>query len=294
MHILVLSKNNFLYSTQSLMRAAVSRGHKVEVIDYTRINSIIGKDGVNLFYQGEALDNIDAVIGRISPVYSPLGASILSQFAAKGSLVFPTADALLLARNKWRAQTELQAQGIPMPSSAMLSDLEQLPQLVEQLGGYPIIAKLLESTHGSGVIKCPDSHSLRSLLDAFAALNKGVLLQEYIVESKGIDIRVIVCGGKVVAAMKRSPAAGEFRSNLHRGGQATGIKLKDEEAEIALRAAKAVGLRVAGVDILRSNRGPLVMEVNASPGLEGIEAASGVDVAGAIIAEIEFEAEAKA
>lgn len=286
MRIYLLSRGPYLYSTQSLLLAAKRLGHKVEVLDPAMINTVISDARVVLSYQGEQLAPADIVIGRFSPTFTTLGADLLSQFAAAGALVSPQPNGLMLARNKWRAQTALQAAGVAMPTAAMLNDSSEVEPLVKALGGHPIIIKLLESTHGSGVMISHQTQSTQSIVESFAGLQKGVLLQEYIKESGGRDLRVIVCGSRVVAAMERVPAEGEFRSNLHRGGSALRIELTPDESDLAIRATKAVGLQIAGVDILRSHRGPLVMEVNASPGLEGIEATTNIDVASAIISHL--------
>ena len=283
MRIHLLSRNSLLYSTQRLFQAARQAGHEVEIFDYCALNVVFASSRPQLYYQQEALPAPDLVIGRVSPVYTPLGASLLDQYALLGTTTAPTADALLLARNKWRALGALSRAEVASPRTAMLSDLEQLDTIAEQLGGYPLVLKLLQSTHGSGVMLAPDRRTARSILDAFAGLHKGILIQEYIKESQGADVRAIVCGTRVVAAMTRTPASGEFRSNLHRGGTPQQTQLSERESLTVIRAARAVGLDVAGVDFLRSARGPLVMEVNASPGLEGIEGATGVDVARAII-----------
>ena len=287
MRILILSRGSYLYSTQALFVAARQAGPFAEIIDYARINAIVEGGRTHLYFEGEPLTDVDAVTGRMSPTFTPLGATLLHQFASQGTYVAPTAQALLLVRDKWRAQSTLVEAGIPMPKAAMINDLDQLDSFAERLGGYPLIMKLLESTHGAGVIFVRERKGARSTLDAFAGLHKGVLVQEYIGESGGTDLRVIVCGDKAVAAMERKPPPGEFRSNLHRGGSAKVVKLGKQEAEIAVAAAKAVGLDIAGVDILRSHRGPLVMEVNASPGLEGIEGATGRNVAAAIIKQLD-------
>jgi len=286
LRILILSRANFLYSTQSLLLAARKAGHFVEIIDYARINSIIDKSRPSLFFEEDRLDDIDAVVGRISPTFTPLGAALLQQFETQGAYVSPSSSGLLLARDKWRAQCALVTAGVPMPKAAMINDLEQLDELAVRLGDYPLVIKLLESTHGSGVILVHNKKGALSTLDAFAGLHKGVLVQEYIAESKGQDIRAIVCGNKVVAAMQRTPPPGEFRSNLHRGGSAKVVTLSKKEEEVAILAAQTVGLDIAGVDILRSHRGPLVMEVNASPGLEGIEGATGMSVSAEMIKQL--------
>ncbi len=286
MLIYLLSRGPFLYSTQSLQLAGKRAGHRVEVLDPNNINAIVTDDGVRLSYEGEALETAQVVLGRFSPTFTPLGAALLSQFAATGAHVSPEPAALLLARNKWRAQTALQQAGIAMPKAAMINDMAGLEDSIASLGGHPVIIKLLESTHGAGVLISHDVRTTRSILEAFSGINKGALVQEYIAESGGRDLRVIVCGQEIVACMQRNPAEGEFRSNLHRGGDAERVQLSPEERDTALRAARAVGLEIAGVDMLRSRRGPLVMEVNASPGLEGIEGTTQVDVAGAMLRQL--------
>lgn len=286
MRILILSRSNLLYSTQRIYRSAQRAGHEVEIIDYADINVVLDSGRTRLYFDGEPLDNVDAVIGRIGPVFTPLGAALIHQFESMGTYCAPSCDGLLLARNKWRALGALNSARIPIPKSAMLSDVDQLDDIAEQLGGYPLVLKLLESTHGAGVVLASDRKAASSMLDAFDSLNQGVLVQEYIKESGGADVRAIVCGGKLVAAMTRTPAEGEFRSNLHRGGTPVAVKLTPTELDVVIRAAKAVKLDVAGVDFLRSKRGPLVMEVNASPGLEGIEGATEIDVALSIVDQV--------
>ena len=286
MLIHLLSRNNHLYSTQRLFQAAVAAGCGVEIFDYSCINCVYAGAGPRLSYQGEPLAVPDVVIGRISPQYTPLGSALLQQYAQLGAACSPRAEALLLARDKWRSIGVLSQNGLATPYSAMVSDLDGLDDAVERLRGYPVVLKLLEGTHGQGVMLAPTPQAARSILGAFAGLNRGVLVQEYVAETRGADVRAIVCGGEVVAAMTRTPARDEFRSNLHRGGTARATTLSDDEGRLAVRAAEAVGLPVAGVDLLRAQRGPLVMEVNASPGLEGIEHATGTDVAGAIIAHL--------
>ncbi len=283
MKLLLLSRSAELYSTKSLLRAARKRGHRAYVADYTRINTALRGNGVELYYRNQRLRNPDAVIGRISPTYTPLAAAVLTHLAAAGATVVPGPTGLLLARNKWRAHTAMLGAGVPIPDSAMLNDARQFEELTELLGGFPLVLKLLESTHGAGVIIARDAQSGRSILDAMASLHQGVMLQEYIAESHGEDVRVLVVDGEIVAAMRRIPGAGEFRSNLHLGGHGERVELTAEERAVAVRAADCVNLGIAGVDLLRSERGPLVMEVNASPGLEGIERVSGVDVAGVMI-----------
>ncbi len=286
MLIYLLSRGRSLYSTQGLVSAAEKAGHEAEVIDPLTINVVIAEGLLEFYLYGEPLDLPDLVIGRFSPVFTQLGSALLSQFAAAGARVTPAPQALLVARDKWRAQTALTDYGVATPAAAMVHDLDGLPFAIDRLGGHPVIIKLLESTQGAGVMLSREMQTTLSVLQSFGSLHQGVLIQEYVPDSGGADLRVIVCGGEIVASMERIPAVGEFRSNLHRGGRAVRAELTAAERTAALDAAAAVGLDVAGVDMLRSRRGPLVMEVNASPGLEGIEAASGVDVAGAIIAQL--------
>jgi len=284
MQVYILSRGIHLFSTQRLFQAAKAAGCYVEIIDYTAVNVVYAGPMPQFFYDGDPLPVPDVVIGRISPVYTPLGGALLAQFEQAGAMCVPSAHAFLLARNKWRTTVSLSRAGVAQPASAMLSDAIQLPEIAEAIGGYPLIIKLLESTHGSGVVFAPTQQVAHSVLDAFASLHKGVLVQKFVTETSGADVRVIVLGGRVVAAMTRTPKAGEFRSNLHRGGEPRSTQLSKVEEDAALSAAAAVGLEVAGVDFLRAGEGPLVLEVNASPGLEGIEAATGIDVAGAVVA----------
>lgn len=284
MRIVILSRGAQLYSTQSLLRAAMRAGHEAEIFDYTQLNCILAADGrVRLTYEGEDLEQPDAVLGRFSPTYTPLGASLMALLAAGGSRVSPSPTALPLARDKWQALTALRLAGVPVPATAMLNDAQELSEVAERLGGYPLVIKLLESTHGAGVVLARDAATARSILDAFASLHRGVLVQAFAADTGGADVRAIVCGGRVVAAMRRRPAPGEFRSNLHRGGSAEATELDARERDAVLRATAALQLEIAGVDLLRTTAGPLVLEVNASPGLEGIEGATGIDVAGAMI-----------
>ncbi len=283
MLLYILSRGHHLYSTERLAEAARRQGLKVQILDPTRINVVLAEASVTFSLGGQPLRCPDLVIGRFSPVYTRLGAALLAQFASAGAKVSPGAVGLLTARDKWLAQTTMRASQIPMPPAAMVHDLSEVDDIVAALGGHPVIIKLLESTQGAGVMISRDPQTTLSILQSFESLHQGVLVQEYIPETGGADVRIIVCGTEVVAAMERTPAAGEFRSNLHRGATALATELSAVERATALAAVAAIGLDVAGVDVLRAGRGPLVMEVNASPGLEGIEGATGVDVAGAII-----------
>ena len=289
MQFVILSRWAHLYSTQSLFLAAKRAGHYTEILDYASINTYVTAGGIEHVYDGDKLPKVDGVIGRISPIYTPLGSALLDQFAHAGAFVSPSVPALKLARDKWQTLTALRQASIPIPDSAMVSDLNYLPEAVARLGGYPVVVKLLQSTHGEGVTLAHSEAQAYELLESYAALNTGVMLQRYVAESGGADVRAFVVGGEVVASMLRTPQAGEFRSNLHRGGSASVTTLTTEELEVATASAKTVGLGIAGVDFLRSNAGPLVMEVNASPGLEGIEMTTGIDVAGTVVRYLETE-----
>lgn len=236
-----------------------------------------------VFYEGQELRGVDAVIPRIGASVTDYGAAVIRHFELMGVYTATRSEALLLARDKLKCLQFLRANGVPVPRTFIAGSPDAMPYLVEKLGGAPVVIKMLESTHGIGVILAESLQTAVSLAEVFAKLNQPVILQEYIAEAAGSDIRAFVVGRSVVASMMRVAAPGEFRSNLHRGAEAYPIKLTQLETNIVLKATRLLGLQIAGVDILRSNRGPLVIEVNASPGLEGIENTTGVDIAGAII-----------
>ncbi|WP_031565449.1 30S ribosomal protein S6--L-glutamate ligase [Rheinheimera texasensis] len=287
MKIAVLSRNAELYSTRRLVDTAIARGHQVEVIDPTLCYMNINHNALSIHYRGAALEGFDAVIPRIGASITFYGNAVLRQFEMMGVYCLNTADAISRARDKLNSMQLLARDGIGLPVTGFADKPGDIPDLIEMVGGAPLVIKLLEGTQGIGVVLAETRTAAESVIEAFMGLNANILVQQYISEAKGADIRCFVVGNKVVAAMKRQAKAGEFRSNLHRGGTATAVKLTAAERKTALQAAKCMGLAVAGVDILQSSDGPVVMEVNSSPGLEGIEAATAVDVAGAILDYLE-------
>ncbi|MFC0048158.1 30S ribosomal protein S6--L-glutamate ligase [Rheinheimera tilapiae] len=289
MKIAVLSRNAELYSTRRLVDTAVARGHQVEVIDPTLCYMNINHNALSIHYRGAALEGIDAVIPRIGASITFYGNAVLRQFEMMGVYCLNTADAISRARDKLNSMQLMAREGIGLPVTGFADKPGDIPDLIEMVGGAPLVIKLLEGTQGIGVVLAETRTAAESVIEAFMGLNANILVQQYISEAKGADIRCFVVGNKVIAAMKRQAKAGEFRSNLHRGGTATEVKLSSAERKTALQAAKCMGLAVAGVDILQSKEGPVVMEVNSSPGLEGIEAATTVDVAGAILDYLESQ-----
>ena len=283
MKIAILSRNAKLYSTQRLVEAARERGHTVRVLDPLRCYMQIAPGQFLLRYKGKPLNGIDAVIPRIGASVTFYGTAVLRQFELMGAFTPNGSDAVLRARDKLRCHQILAGEGLGLPVTVFGDNPDDTGDLLGMLGKPPHVIKLNEGTQGTGVILAENAGASRSVIEAFRGLYANFLVQEFIAEAKGADLRCFVVGDKVVAAMRRQAGEGEFRSNLHRGGKASPVKLSPAEIETALRAARAMGLGVAGVDLLRSKRGPLVLEVNSSPGLEGIEGASGVDVAGAII-----------
>jgi ribosomal protein S6--L-glutamate ligase len=288
----VLSVNPALYSTKRLIEAGEARGHEVEVIDYLRCNVSIASHRPSLTLGGK-LVRPDAVIPRVGASQSLYGLSVVRQLEMMQVYCVNSSQAIARARDKLRSLQILSRKGIGMPVTAFAHSTDEVEEVLEMVGGAPVVIKLLEGTQGLGVVLADTPQAAKSVIQAFRGLNANILVQEFIAEADGADMRAFVVGERVVAAMKRQGAPGEFRSNLHRGGAASTIKLTPEERSTAVRSAKALGLRVAGVDMLRSNHGPVVMEVNSSPGLEGIEAASGKDVAGLIIEFIEKDSVAR-
>ncbi len=283
MKIAILSRNSALYSTQRLVEAARDRGYTARVLDPLRCYMRIAPGGFEVHYKGRALTDVAAVIPRIGASITFYGTAVLRQFEMMGAFTPNSSDAILRSRDKLRAHQLLAREGIGLPTTVFGDNPDDTADLLHMLGPAPHVIKLNEGTQGNGVILAESQTASRSVIEAFRGLYANFLVQEFIAEAEGADLRCFVVGGKVVAAMRRAAKPGEFRSNLHRGGTATAAKLSAQERELAVRAAKVMGLGVAGVDMLRSNRGPLVLEVNSSPGLEGIEAASGVDVAAAVI-----------
>jgi ribosomal protein S6--L-glutamate ligase len=289
MKIGILSRNSHLYSTKSLYDAAKKRGHEVRVVDHIKCYMDINSDHPKVYYQKEALE-FDAIIPRIGASATFYGSAILRQFEMKGVYAINGSLAITRSRDKLRAHQLLAKKKIGMPITGFSHSAKNTNELINIVGGAPLILKLLQGTQGRGVILAETKKAAEAVIEAFGGLDAFFLVQEFIKESGGADIRCFVVGDKVVAAMKRQGAVGEFRSNLHRGGSAEIIKLSPIERKTAIDAAKIMGLSVAGVDMVRSNRGPLVLEVNSSPGLEGIEKTTGKDVAGMIIDYIEKNA----
>lgn len=287
MKIAVLSRNPKLYSTRRLVEAAETRGHEVMVLDHLKCVLVIEKGNPHIFYGGKEVVGIDAIIPRIGTSVTFYGAAVVRQFEQMKVFSCVESQALVRSRDKLRSLQLLAKAGIGMPKTAFASAPKNIDSVLELVGGAPVVIKLLEGTQGIGVILAETHKSAKSVIESFLALDANILVQEFIKEAGGADIRAFIVDGKVVGAMKRQGAPGEFRSNLHRGGSAQVIELTKEERETAIKAAKKLGLAIAGVDMLQSSRGPLVMEVNSSPGLEGIEGATGLDIAGKIIEYIE-------
>ncbi len=287
MKIAILSRKPSLFSTQRLVEAGKERGHDVRVIDYLRCYMDITAHKPMVIFQSKKLDDFDAIIPRIGASYTFYGTAVVRQFEMMG--VFPTneSQSITRSRDKLRCLQLLARAGIGLPVTGFAHSTKDIEGLLETVGNAPVVIKLLEGTQGIGVVLAETDSAAKSVIEAFRGLDANILVQEFIKEAGGSDIRCFVVGGKVIAAMKRQGAEGEFRSNLHRGGTGSKIKLTPEERSTAVRAAKIMGLNVAGVDLLRSNHGPVVMEVNSSPGLEGIEKTTGIDVAGKIIEFIE-------
>jgi len=292
MKIAILSRNPKLYSTRRLVEAAEARGHDVRILDVLRCYMNITSLKPEVHYKGENLTGFDAVIPRIGASVTFYGTAVLRQFEMMN--VYPLSESVAISRSrdKLRALQLLSRKGIGLPVTGFAHRPDDVDDLIKMVGGAPLVIKLLEGTQGIGVVLAETEKAAESVIEAFMGLKANILVQEYIKEAGGADIRCFVVGDKVVAAMKRQGMEGEFRSNLHRGGSANLIRITPEERSTAVRAAKTMGLNVCGVDLLRSNHGPVVMEVNSSPGLEGIENATGKDIAGMIIDFIEKNAKA--
>lgn len=290
MKIAILSQDPKLYSSRRLREAAEARHHDVQVINFMRCYMNITSLKPFIIYQGQRLENFDAIIPRIGASATFYGTAVVRQFEVMGCFSANTSQAISRSRDKLRSLQILARKGIGLPVTGFAHATQDIDGLIETVGGAPVVIKLLEGTQGIGVVLAETHQAAKSVIEAFRGLDANILVQEYIAEAKGGDIRCFVVGDKVVAAMKRQGAEGEFRSNLHRGGKAEKVRLTPEERRTAVRAAKAMGLRVAGVDLLRSNHGPLVIEINSSPGLEGIEKTTGIDVASKIISYLEKNA----
>ena len=290
MKIAILSRNAKLYSTRRLVEAAQERGHEVRVLDVLRCYMNITSNRPSIHYKGEDLTGFDAVIPRIGASVTFYGTAVLRQFEMMGVFPLNESVAVTRSRDKLRSLQLLARKGIGLPVTGFAHSPDDVQDMLKMVGGAPAVIKLLEGTQGIGVVLAETEKAAESVIEAFMGLKANILIQEFIKEAGGADIRCLVVGGKVIAAMKRQGKEGEFRSNLHRGGSASLIKLTPEERSTAVRAGSIMGLNVCGVDILRSNHGPVVMEVNSSPGLEGIETASGKNIAGGIVEFIEKNA----
>jgi ribosomal protein S6--L-glutamate ligase len=290
MKIAILSRNSKLYSTSRLKEAGELRGHQVDVIDTTHCYMDITSNNPSVRYKGKALPKYDAIIPRIGASITFYGTSVVRQFEMTGTFSINESVAISRSRDKLRSLQLLSRQGIGLPRTGFANHPGKIPDLLKNVGGAPVVIKLLEGTQGIGVVLADTNKVAESIIEAFMGLEANILVQEYIKEAGGADIRCLVVGGKVVAAMKRQGAEGEFRSNLHRGGSATLVKLTPKERKTAVDAAKTMGLNMCGVDILRASSGPVVMEVNSSPGLKGIETSTNKDVAGMIIEYLEKSA----
>ncbi len=287
MKIAILSRGPTLYSTQSLVKAAKKRGHLVNIIDFLKCRISIERSKQRIYYESRPLKNVDAVIPRIGTSVTQQGVIIVRQFELMKKITTARSDAILKTRNKINSLQILSSRGIPIPKTVFSYHGFDSGRMLETFCGKPVVIKLLQGTHGMGVMLAEEPAIAYSIMESFANSRERFMVQEYIKESAGSDIRALVVGNKVVAAMKRKAMPGDFRANLHQGGRGIHIKLTAQEENIALRSARFMGLDVAGVDMLQSNRGPLLLEVNASPGLEGIETVTNKDVAGAIIELIE-------
>jgi len=290
MKIGILSTNANLYSTQRLVEAARERGHQVQVINHKRCYMNITSHNPSVHYKGKAIEGLDAVIPRIGASVSFYGTAVLRQFEMMGVYSLNESVAISRSRDKLRALQLLSRRGVGLPVTGFANSPDDTQDLLAIAGGVPVVIKLLEGTQGVGVVLAETRKAAESVIEAFRGLGANFMVQEFIKEAAGADIRCFVIGDKVVASMKRQAREGEFRSNLHRGGSATLIRITPEERSTAVRSARVMGLNVAGVDLLRSNHGPVVMEVNSSPGLEGIEKATDRDIAGMIIEFIEKNA----
>jgi ribosomal protein S6--L-glutamate ligase len=288
MKIAILSRKHDLYSTRRLVEAAKKRGHKADVIDTLRCYMNITSSRPTIHYKGVEVTSYDAVIPRIGASITFYGAAVVRQLEMMNVFCVNDSVAITRARDKLRSLQLLSKKGIGLPITGFAHSPDEIQDLIKMVGGPPLIIKFLEGTQGIGVVLVETTKAARSVIEAFLGLKVNILVQEYIKEASGVDIRCFVVGGHVVAAMKReAKSPEEFRSNLHRGGTASAVDITDEERTMAIRAAHIIGLNVAGVDIVRSHRGPLIIEVNASPGIEGIEKATGKDVASSIIKFIE-------
>lgn len=293
MKIVILSRQSELYSTRRLKEAGVAAGHEMKIVDHLKCNIEIEKKNPRIYYEGNYLENVDAVIPRIGASVTFYGTAVVRQFEMMKVFTAVESQALVRSRDKLRSLQLLARAGVGLPKTIFTNFSKSVEHVVDSVGGAPVVLKLLEGTQGLGVILAESMNAASSVMEAFNSLDARIIVQEFIKEAGGADIRAFVVDGVVVGAMKRQGKEGEFRSNLHRGGTAQIITLSEEEESTALIAAKAMGLGVAGVDMLQSKSGPLVLEVNSSPGLEGIEGATGQDIAGKIIKYVERNVHSK-
>ncbi|NBU05276.1 MAG: 30S ribosomal protein S6--L-glutamate ligase [Sphingobacteriia bacterium] len=289
MKIVILSRNKSLYSTQRLIEAGENRGHEMLLLDHMKTVLVIEQGRPHIFFNGKEVTDVNAVIPRIGSSATFYGSAVVRQFEMMKIFTAVESQALVRSRDKLRSLQILARAGIGIPKTAFASSPKEkdIDNVIESIGGAPCIIKLLEGTQGIGVILADNHKAAKSVIEAFMKIKANMLVQEFIKEAGGADIRVFIVDGQIVGAMKRQAKDGEFRSNLHRGGSASVIQLSPEERATAIKAVKKLGLGIAGVDLLQSKRGPLVMEVNSSPGLEGIEGATGIDIAGKIIEYVE-------
>ncbi|MEZ5083388.1 MAG: 30S ribosomal protein S6--L-glutamate ligase [Bacteroidales bacterium] len=291
MKIVVLSRNPNLYSTKRIVEAGESRNHEMLVVNHSKCDIIIEKRNPAIIYNHEKLTNVDAVIPRIGASVTFFGTAVVRQFEMMKVFTATESQALMRSRDKLRSLQILSRAGLGLPKTVFTNYSRNVKDIIQKVGGTPLVIKLLEGTQGLGVVLAENDNAAESVVEAFNGLQARVIIQEFIKEAKGADLRAFVVDGSVVGAMKRQAKKGEFRSNLHRGGTAEVIELTEEEENAAIKAARVMGLGVAGVDMLQSARGPLILEVNSSPGLEGIEKATGSDIAKSIIRYVERHAE---
>ena len=290
MNIIVLSTNKELYSTKRLVEAGEARGHNVKVMNHTKCYVVMESGSTEIYYRDNPIREVDAIIPRIGSSVTFYGSSMIRQFEMQKVFTTLSSLALVRSRDKLRATQILARHNVGIPKTAFANHPTDIDNLIKQVGGTPLIVKLLEGTQGLGVVLAETKKAAKSVIEAFYGLSANILVQEFIAEANGADIRAIVVGGKVVAAYKRQGLEGDFRSNIHRGGSGSKIKLTKVEKEAAIGAARALGLDIAGVDMLQSSRGPLILEVNSSPGFKGVESTTNIDVAGKIIEYIEKHA----
>lgn len=285
--IVILSRNRNLYSTKRLIESIEKRGHRALVLDHLKCDIVMEQDNPAVYYNGDKIEDVAAIIPRIGASVTFYGAAVVRQFEMMNVPSAVESQALVRSRDKLRSLQILARSNVGMPKTVFTNYSKEVTKIIDSVGGAPLIVKLLEGTQGYGVVLAPTKKAAESIIEAFHSMKARVIVQEFISEAKGADIRAFVVGNKVVGAMKRQGKDGEFRSNLHQGGSGTLIKLSKEERKVALTAAKAMNLSIAGVDLLQSERGPLVLEVNSSPGLEGIEKTTGKDIANKVIEYVE-------